>query len=136
MDEELAAWFERWIRPEDRLRGVGPLFRNPDGYTPDKRWLPSAMRRTWKRACRQVGVEVGLWDDQRDLSRHGAAVLSLLNDRWRTVLISTTNSDGWLETRATHGYYVAEWQVDGEPVHARFQVRPGAGALTVVLARP
>jgi endo-1,4-beta-xylanase len=90
----------------------------------------------WNAVAGRDEFDVGLWDDDRNLSRHGAAALSLLNDRWRTILTSTTDSDGRIETRATHGEYVAEWQEEGEPVHARFQVRPGAGTLTVVLAGP
>jgi hypothetical protein len=50
------------LKPKDKLRGTVPLFRNPDGYTTDRRWLPSALRRTWEGACRTVGIEVGLYE--------------------------------------------------------------------------
>lgn len=62
VDDELKAWIEQYVRPADRLKGTAPLFRNPEGYTSDGRWLPSALRRTWSAACQKSGVQVGLYE--------------------------------------------------------------------------
>jgi len=90
----------------------------------------------WNKVAGRDEFDVGFWDDDRNITRHGAAVFSLLNDRWRTEVSGVTDADGYLETQATHGEYVAEWEEDGAPVHARFAVRPGAGTLNVVLIAP
>ncbi|MDG2305407.1 MAG: endo-1,4-beta-xylanase [Candidatus Binatia bacterium] len=90
----------------------------------------------WNKVAGRDEFDVGFWDDDRNISRHGAAVFSLLNDRWRTELTGTTDANGFLETSATHGDYVARWEEEGTPVHARFSVRPGVGTLNVVLVGP
>lgn len=59
-------------------------------------------------------------------------MVALLNDRWRTREIATTDDSGAVELRATHGDYVAEWTSDGDLVHARFHVGRGPEPLTVV----
>ena len=90
----------------------------------------------WNPVAGRDEFDVGLWDDARNLSRHGEAVVSLLNDRWRTRLTATTGPDGRLEVRATHGDYVAQWTANGQVVHARFSVEPGPAPLTVALVGP
>ena len=62
-----------------------------------------------------------------------AAVVSLLNDRWRTVVTATADADGRIETRATLGEYVARWEAEGQPVYARFSVEAGPDPLRVAL---
>jgi endo-1,4-beta-xylanase len=90
----------------------------------------------WNKIAGRDEFDVGLWDDDRNLSRHGEAVLSLLNDRWRTDRIVTADSRGLAELPAHLGAYVAEWSADGLPVHARFRVAPGAGPASIALIDP
>ena len=76
VDEELQSWLERHLGPHKRLRGTDPLFQNPVAKTTDKSWLPSALRRAWVRACKRVGVEVGLYEGTKhafatDAARRG-----------------------------------------------------------------
>jgi integrase len=55
IDPELEAWIEKWVPRERRLvRAL--LFENPEGQGESKRWAPSALRRTWVRACKKVGI--------------------------------------------------------------------------------
>ncbi len=87
----------------------------------------------WNEVAGRDEFDVGLWRENRELSRHGAAVFSLLNERWRTEVVGLTDADGFLSTEAVHGEYVASWDEDGRPLHARFSVRPGNGPLKIVL---
>jgi len=50
---EVAEWIELYTSKRARLEG-GPMFTNPRGHTKSKRWSPSAMDRTWARACMAV----------------------------------------------------------------------------------
>jgi len=77
-------------------------------------------------------LNLGIFGDDRNPTRHGEALLSLLNDRWRTDVQGTTGADGALELRATHGQYLAQWDTGAGPVHVRFEVLPGPGTLDVV----
>jgi len=89
----------------------------------------------WNKVAGRDEFDVGLWDDARNLSRHGAAVLSLLNDRWRTHAVLTSDANGVIELpRATLGDYVAAWTQAGVRMHATFTVEPGADTATVAIA--
>ena len=88
----------------------------------------------WNKVAARNEFQHGLWDDAGNLSRHGEAVVSLLNDRWRTRAVVTADAAGVVTLRATLGDYVATWDEDGAPVHARFRVERGAGAATVAVA--
>jgi len=77
-------------------------------------------------------LNLGLFGDDRNLTRHGEAILSLLNDRWRTRVEATANEQGKVALRATHGRYVAQWETPDGPVHIRFRVAPGPDGLRVV----
>ncbi len=63
-----------------------------------------------------------LWTIDRQLTRQGETVLSLLNDRWRSNLTLRTGGRGAALTSVFHGEYLAEWEVCGKPRHARFTV--------------
>ncbi|MBM4270133.1 MAG: hypothetical protein FJ144_26610 [Deltaproteobacteria bacterium] len=89
----------------------------------------------WNEVAGRDEFDVGFWDDDRNLTRHGEAVLSLLNDRWRTRAGAVTDASGAVELTATHGDYVAEWVEAGVPVHARFRVEPGPGRVNVAVTR-
>ena len=65
------------------------------------------------------------------LTRHGEAVVSLLNDRWRTRAALTSDAHGMVEVRATLGSYVASWEQDGAPVHVEFVMERGPGVARI-----
>lgn len=69
-------------------------------------------------------------------ARDGEAIVSLINDRWRTRETVTTDDDGVAELRVTLGDYIAQWTEAGEPREVRFRVDRGAGALTVAVVDP
>ena len=52
VDAELAAWIERHVAREDRLRGA-PLFPNP---RTGGRWAHKSLQRVWKAALDRVGL--------------------------------------------------------------------------------
>ena len=85
----------------------------------------------WNKVAGRDEFDVGFWDDARNLTRHGEAVLSLLNDRWRTDVTLVTDAQGVVQFTATHGEHVAEWSADGTPAHIVFDVQPGSGTMTV-----
>ncbi|MGH7787512.1 MAG: threonine synthase, partial [Candidatus Binatia bacterium] len=90
----------------------------------------------WNKVAGRDEFDVGLWDNDRVITRHGAAVLSLLNDRWRTDVDAVADADGVVELTATYGEHVAEWTVGGAPVHAAFRVEPGAAPLALAPLAP
>lgn len=78
----------------------------------------------WSRKHFLSGYDAGIWSHDRTLTRHGEAVLALLNDRWRTRSSVTTGGDGTATLRAFYGDYVLNWTVDEVPYHARVRVLP------------
>lgn len=65
---ELLAWLD-WrleqLTPEDRLRGQVVLFPNPGASGPGQRFTHEALTYWWRKACRQVGIEVALQEGTR-----------------------------------------------------------------------
>ena len=90
----------------------------------------------WNKVAGRDEFDVGIWDDDGNLSRHGEAVLSLLNDRWRTDTSVVTNKHRSAALRVHHGDFIAEWTQHGKVFHARFRVEPGERAQHVVLFGP
>ncbi|HEV7733954.1 MAG TPA: endo-1,4-beta-xylanase [Candidatus Binatia bacterium] len=89
----------------------------------------------WNKVVARNFLQHGLWTDDGALSRHGEAVVSLLNDRWRTRATLTADAAGAVELRATLGDYVASWVEDGQPVHVQFRVEKGPGTAVVAALR-
>jgi len=85
----------------------------------------------WNKVSARNYLQPGLWDDDGVLTRHGEAVVSLLNDRWRTHTAVTADEHGIVSVRATLGDYVASWEENGLPVHVSFRVDRGPGAAVV-----
>ncbi len=81
-------------------------------------------------------LDLGVYGDDRAPSRHGEAILSLINERWRTSARQTTDAEGVVELSATLGDYEASWQSADGPVVVRFHVGRGPGVLDVVAAEP
>jgi hypothetical protein len=90
----------------------------------------------WNKVSARNFLQQGLWDDAGALTRHGEAVVSLLNDRWRTRAVVTANADGIVELQATLGDYVASWDESGTPVHVEFRVERGPGSAVVAAVPP
>jgi len=90
----------------------------------------------WNKVAGRDEFDVGLWDDDRSITRHGEAMLSLLNDRWRTRATLVADEHGAVELDATLGDYVVEWETDGGPVHAQFTHDRGPGRAVVAVAAP
>lgn len=88
----------------------------------------------WNRVAGRDEFDVGFWDDDRALTRHGEAALSLLNERWRTRVDAVTGADGAVELVATHGEHVVQWTEGGQPRHAVFRVERGTGTARVAVA--
>jgi len=77
-------------------------------------------------------LDLGLYGEDGNLTRHGEAILSLLNDRWRTRVDDRTDTDGSIAFTGTLGTYIAQWDTADGPVHARFEVTRGPGTLDIV----
>ncbi len=90
----------------------------------------------WNAIAGRDEFDVGLWDDDKNLSRHGQAVVSLLNDRWRTRASEVADAQGFVELQAHLGEYAVEWSVSGTPVHATFHVGAFADHAAIALAPP
>jgi GH35 family endo-1,4-beta-xylanase len=85
----------------------------------------------WNKVAARQQLQSGLWDDAGALTRHGEAVVSLLNDRWRTHATVVADAHGVVELRVTLGDYVASWDENGRRVHATFRVDRGPGTAKV-----
>jgi GH35 family endo-1,4-beta-xylanase len=90
----------------------------------------------WNKVAARPGLQSGLWDDAGMLTRQGEAVVSLLNDRWRTRAVATADANGFVALRATLGDYVASWDEAGAPVHVEFRVDRGPGTAVVAAVLP
>jgi endo-1,4-beta-xylanase len=92
----------------------------------------------WNKIAARNQLQHGVFDDTRNgtLTRHGEAIVSLINDRWRTRETVTTDGDGVAELRVTLGDYLAQWTESGNPREVRFRVGRGDGALTVAVVDP
>ncbi len=58
VDAELAAWIAQHVPLQRRLQ-AGALFLNPSS---GNRWTPTSLRRTWQKACGQVGVTISIYE--------------------------------------------------------------------------
>ncbi|MGB8330463.1 MAG: hypothetical protein WCE62_10075 [Polyangiales bacterium] len=89
----------------------------------------------WNKVAARSQLQHGIFDETRNgtRTRHGEAVISLINDRWRTRTTVTTDEDGAAELRVTLGEYVARWTEAGEDKETRFRVERGATPLTVAI---
>lgn len=90
----------------------------------------------WNKVAGRDEFDVGFWDNDRNVTRHGEAVFSLLNDRWRTRATLVSDGNGELTVEAHYGEYVAEWSVDGKPYHARFRLDANSPGNAFALTTP
>jgi GH35 family endo-1,4-beta-xylanase len=82
----------------------------------------------WNGVSGKKDYDVGLYDDDKQITPMGEAVMHLLNDRWRTRLSTTVGNDGLVEVQAAAGDYLVEWAIDGRTYHATFELELGEGA--------
>lgn len=73
MDTELASWLDCRISKADRLRGLGPLFKNPRAWKGERRWTLKCLARAWRHGCEQVGIRVKLYEG----TKHSFATAAL-----------------------------------------------------------
>tara|TARA_R110002049_G_scaffold299790_1_gene490245 strand:+ start:161 stop:1636 length:1476 start_codon:yes stop_codon:yes gene_type:complete len=90
----------------------------------------------WNKVAGRDEFDVGFWDNERNITRHGEAVFSLLNDRWRTRVSTTPDTDGLITFDATYGDYIVQWRVDGVPYQAHFSVNADDSAANFALRVP
>ena len=76
----------------------------------------------WNKVAGRDEFNVGFWDNDKAITRHGEAVFSLLNDEWRTNVTVTANDKGEIQLTAFYGDYIAYWTVDGTTYHVPFTV--------------
>ena len=50
-----------YVPKEERFQGRF-LFTNPKASNPDLRWTPTSFRRTWEKACDQMGIRVSPYE--------------------------------------------------------------------------
>jgi integrase len=70
------AWRLAQLTPAEKLKGTGRLFVNPKGRDHLGRWSHDGLEYVWRKACRAVGVTVGLYEGTKhatstDLLRRG-----------------------------------------------------------------
>ena len=87
----------------------------------------------WDEVSGKKDYEVGLYDDDKNITPMGRAVMHLLNDRWRTRISETVGEDGAVRLRAAAGDYLAEWSLDGQTFWAAFEVPAGTEPLILQL---
>lgn len=88
----------------------------------------------WNKVAARGQLNHGVFDDDGVPTRHGEAILSLVNDRWRTDVELTADEGGFVEIpAATLGQYVALWEDGGRARSARFDLGGGQGRLTVAV---
>ncbi len=79
----------------------------------------------WNRVSGKRKFGPGLWDDDRELTKHGSAAIRLINDEWRTRAETTVGDDGTTTLRACPGDYIIEWKVGAKTSHATFTLPLG-----------
>lgn len=90
----------------------------------------------WNKVAGRDEFNVGFWDNDRAITRHGEAVFSLLNDRWRTNVTVTAGDDGRFALPAFYGDYVAYWTVEGVTYHVPFTVAKSDEHAGIALQTP
>ena len=90
----------------------------------------------WNKVAGRDEFNVGFWDNDRAITRHGEAVFNLLNEEWRTNLDVESDDDGQFEITAFYGDYVAYWTVDGVTYSVPFTVEKSADIDGIALITP
>jgi hypothetical protein len=90
----------------------------------------------WNGVSGKSDYDVGLYDDEKQITPMGQAVMHLLNDRWRTRTTTTVGADGALSLPAAAGEYLVQWTADGETYGAAFELSLGATPMVMKLVAP
>ena len=70
---DAGAELDDWIRTYRRDAIGGRLFVNPTAVNGERRWIASALRQEWNRACRKVGIKVKMYEGTKHSSASAAA---------------------------------------------------------------
>jgi len=90
----------------------------------------------WNRVSGKRSFGPGLWDDDKQLTPHGAAVYALLNDVWRTRATATIDASGRLDLRAHPGIYRVAWSRGGETRTGELDLPLGSAGFVIALTEP
>ena len=90
----------------------------------------------WNGVSGKRDYDVGLYDDAKQITPMGGAVMYLLNDRWRTRAIATVGDDGVLSLRAAAGEYLVEWSFGGDTYWASLDIGMGDRPVRLQLVEP
>ena len=90
----------------------------------------------WNKVAGRDEFNVGFWDNDRAVTRHGEAVFSLLNNEWRTNVDVVSGEDGQFQITAFYGDYVAYWTVENVTYSAFFSVQKATGIDGFALKTP
>ena len=90
----------------------------------------------WNGVSGKSEYDVGLYDNEKQITPMGQAVMHLLNDRWRTRTTSTVGADGALSLAAAAGEYLVQWTVDGQTYGAAFELALGEAPVVMELLAP
>jgi len=87
----------------------------------------------WNGVSGKSDYDVGLYDDEKQITPMGQAVMHLLNDRWRTRTTTTVGADGALSLPAAAGDYLVQWTADGQTYRAAFEFTLGETPVVIEL---
>ena len=90
----------------------------------------------WNGVSGKSDYDVGLYDDEKQITPMGQAVMYLLNDRWRTRTTTTVGADGALTVPAAAGDYLVQWTADGQTYRAAFEFTLGETPVVIELVAP
>ena len=87
----------------------------------------------WNGVSGKRDYDVGLYDDAKQITPMGNAVMHLLNDAWRTRATATVGDEGMMELQAAAGDYLVEWTVEDQPYSGSFELEMGQGTQAIRL---
>ncbi len=87
----------------------------------------------WDEVSGKNDYDVGLYDDDKNITPMGHAVMHLLNDRWRSRVSGTVGEDGRVRLRAAAGDYLAQWSLAGQTFSAAFELPIGTEPVVLQL---
>ena len=90
----------------------------------------------WNGVSGKSDYDVGLYDDEKQITPMGQAVMHLLNDRWRTRTTTKVGADGALSLPAAAGEYLVQWTADGQTYGAVFELTLGKSPVVMRLVAP
>lgn len=90
----------------------------------------------WNGVSGKRDYDVGLYDDDKQITPMGNAVMHLLNDVWRTRTTTTVGDDGLVELNAAAGDYLVQWTTADGTYSASFELEMDDETETIRLVAP